>query len=142
MLLIFYSSRWSAILTKRLTKKDVQFWFRDEAVQEFVSNQGWAGAVSPAPRDYIAVVNTNLNGYKTDREIDQTVDHEAQISESGEVIVTTTITRTQTGGNFKNDWYNRDKSKIQQIYGPRGDALIEAQGHTREKYQPPLDYDN
>src|SRR3989338_1331622 len=50
----------ASIVLKSLAEKDVQFWFRDEAVQEFVNNQGWAGAVSPAPRDYIAVVNTNI----------------------------------------------------------------------------------
>ena len=132
----------ASILLKSLAEKDVQFWFRDEAVQEFVNNQGWAGAVSPAPRDYLAVVNTNLNGYKTDRVIAQTVDHEAQISESGEVIVTTTITRTHTGGSLQYDWYNRVNSNYLRIYVPRGATLLEAQGHTREKYQPPLDYDN
>lgn len=133
-------SKLARVMLTALAEKDMLMWFSDPAQEQFVTDQGWAGAVRNAPKDYLAVVNTNLNGYKTDRVIAQTIDHEAQVQPDGSVIDTLTITRTHLGGREPFDWYNRVNSDYLRVYVPFGSQLIAMKGATPERYKPPLDY--
>lgn len=123
-------------------EKVVLMWLRDPEEETFAQAQGWGGEVKLAPKDYLAVVNTNLNGYKTDKMIAQSVDLNTVIKETGEIINTLTITRTHLGGDEPYDWYNRVNSNYLRVYVPQGSTLLSAAGHTREKYRPPLDYEH
>jgi hypothetical protein len=91
---------------------------------------GWTGEIKNTNHDYLAVVNTNINGGKTDGAIEQTINHEARIDETGRIIDTLTITRYHTGGG---DLLLSDIQNINylRIYVPGGSRLISAEGFTQ-----------
>lgn len=133
-------SELARLMLQALTEKDMLAWMADPAEEQFMTDQGWDGAVRDAPKDYLAVVNTNLNGYKTDRVIAQTIDHEAEVQPDGSVIDTVTLTRTHLGGREPYDWYNRVNSDYLRVYVPLGSQLLAMKGGVPERAKPPLDY--
>jgi hypothetical protein len=75
---------------------------------------GWSGTLATNPDgDYLQVVSTNLGGGKSDAYIKRHVDHRAEIQANGDIVVTTTITKTNnapssdTLGYFNNVDYLR-----------------------------------
>ncbi|MBI3335137.1 MAG: DUF4012 domain-containing protein [Candidatus Portnoybacteria bacterium] len=121
-------------------KKEILLYFSTPQEEAFVNYQNWGGAVKPAGADYLAVVNTNINGFKTDRVVTQKVFYETAMREDGSVIDTVTITRAHTGGNTPYDWYNRVNADYLRVYVPKGSQLLEVRGHTLEFTSPRIDY--
>ena len=85
-------------------------------------------------------MNTNINGFKTDKVIEQKIYHQAQIQEDGSIIDTVKISRTHQGGQAEFDWYNKVNADYLRVYVPLGSKLLSAQGQTLESYAPPIDY--
>ncbi|KKQ52552.1 MAG: hypothetical protein US70_C0008G0039 [Parcubacteria group bacterium GW2011_GWD2_38_11] len=124
-----------------LSEKHILFYSENAELQKIISKQGWSGEVIQTPKDYISVINTNVNGYKTDAVVDESIKHTAQIQEDGSIIDTVTITRKHTGGNSQYEWLNKVNADYMRVYVPRGSKLLEVEGQTLETNQPPLDYD-
>jgi len=87
------------------------------------------------------VINSNINGYKTDGVIDETISHKAEIMPDGSIIDTVRIKRVHNGGDSDYEWWNKVNSNFVRVYVPLGSELISASGHTREAVEPPLDYE-
>jgi len=130
-----------AALADGLAQKDILLYSDNDDIQKLISKQGWSGEVLPADKDYLSVINTNINGFKTDGVIDENIQHQANIQDDGSVIDTVTITRKHNGGNSQYDWYNQVNDDYMRVYVPLGSKLLDAQGQTRETDKPPLDYD-
>jgi len=128
------------ILNQLLKEKHILFYFSDPDLESFVKAQGWAGEVMSAQQDYFSVVNTNINGFKTDKMIDEKIIHTSTINEDGTVVDSLQIIRRHLGGDSPYDWYNRVNSNYSRVYLPKGAELLSAFGQTKEKYQPPIDY--
>jgi len=103
--------------------------------------QGWSGRIIPTENDYISVINTNINGFKTDAVIEEKIEHKAEIQEDGSITDIVTITRRHTGGNSEYEWFNKVNADYMRVYVPLGSTLLEVNGQTRETNEPPLDYD-
>ena len=129
------------ILNQSLNEKDIMIFSFDEEIEKFVHERGWAGEIKDTDKDFLAVVSSNINGYKTDRVIDETITHRSDIGEDGSVIDTVTIVREHKGGNLPYDWWNRVNTNYLRVYVPSGSELLEAKGHTLDVYAPPIDYD-
>src|SRR3989339_544716 len=117
------------VFAQTLAAKDIQIYSEDESTQKALVDFGWAGQALNYNKDYLAVVATNIAGGKTDNNIYQTIDHQAQISPSGEIINTIKITRA-----YKSDdealfagIYGGNASYLR-IYAPLGSEFIEAIG--------------
>jgi hypothetical protein len=123
-----------------LKEKHILIYFNDPSLEELVIEEGWAGQILPTDKDYLSVVSSNINGYKTDRVVKETIQHQAEIQEDGSIIDTLTITRQHQGGQLAYDWWNRVNANYLRVYLPLGSQLISAQGQTWEIYQPPIDY--
>ncbi|MBU1292130.1 DUF4012 domain-containing protein [Patescibacteria group bacterium] len=123
-----------------LEEKHILFYFNNSSLEDLIIDQGWAGQLSSADRDYLSVVSSNINGYKTDRMVKETIDHQAEIQPDGSIIDTLTIVREHQGGQEKYDWWNRVNSNYLRVYLPKGSQLISAQGQSLEIYQPPVNY--
>lgn len=121
-----------AALLDSLAQKEVLFYFDRPEEEAFIEYLRWGGTLASTERDYLAVVNTNVNGFKTDRMITQDVTHQSSIQADGGVVDTVTITRVHRGGNQEQDWYNKVNSNFMRVYVPRGATLLKAQGHTKE----------
>lgn len=123
-----------------LKEKHILIYFKDDSLEKLVAQEGWSGQVLSTDKDYLSVVSSNINGYKTDRVVQEMIEHQAEIQPDGSIIDTLTITRQHQGGHFKYDWWNRVNANYLRVYLPLGSQLISAQGQTIEIYQPPIDY--
>jgi len=123
-----------------LKEKHILIYFKEPSLESLVSQEGWSGELLTTDRDYLSVVSSNVNGYKTDRVVKETVNHQAEIQEDGTIIDTLTITREHQGGDLQYDWWNRVNANYLRVYLPLGSQLLSAKGQTIEIYQPPIDY--
>lgn len=125
-------------INQSLEEKHILVYFGDEKLEQFTRQQGWAGEILPAPADYLAVVNTNINGYKTDRVIKEDVKYVSEIQADGSILNTVSITRRHQGGEY--DWYKKVNADYLRVFVPRGSELLSVNGQTRENVSPPIDY--
>jgi len=123
-----------------LAEKHIMFYFADAALEQAFSEQGWTGEILNTEKDYLSVVNTNINGFKTDKVVEQKIYHEVQIKEDGSVVDTVKIVRSHQGGRSQYDWYNKVNTDYLRVYVPLGSKLLSAQGQTLESYVAPIDY--
>ncbi|EKE19176.1 MAG: hypothetical protein ACD_9C00107G0001, partial [uncultured bacterium] len=124
-----------------LEEKHILFYSENSQLQKIISEQGWSGEIIQTPKDYISVINTNVNGFKTDAVIEEKIEHTAQIQEDGGVVDTVTITRKHNGGNSEYEWLNKVNANYMRVYVPEGSKLLEVNGQTREINEAPVDYD-
>lgn len=130
-----------AVLESSLEKKDIQAYFTSAESEKTVAALGWSGKladISPTT-DYLMVVNTNLQGQKSDSKIQQTITHQAVIAEDGSITDTVIIKREHTG-NPGEKYYGAPNFNYLRIYVPKGSELLSAQGFTwppEEKFRAP-----
>ena len=127
-------------LESSFNEKHILLYARQDDAENLIKASGWSGEVLPSTKDYLSVINTNINGYKTDGVVDQAVEHQAAISEDGSVVDTVIITRHHNGGSTPYDFWNKVNADYMRVYVPEGAQLLSAEGQTRETVQPPLDY--
>jgi hypothetical protein len=73
------------------------------------------------------VVNTNLQGQKSDARIKQTISHQAVVDEEGNVTDTVTIIREHTGDPSE-QFYGSQNVDFMRVYVPEGSKLLFASG--------------
>ena len=128
-------------LTESIKNKDIMVYSADEDVQKIISKNNFSGEVMDSNNDYLAVVSSNINGYKTDRVVDENVDLKTEVDANGYVINTLAITKKHEGGSSKFDYYNKVNVDYLRVYVPEGSMLISASGQTLETIKPPVDYE-
>ncbi|MBU0637166.1 DUF4012 domain-containing protein, partial [Patescibacteria group bacterium] len=107
--------------------KQILFYFTDSDLQNKIVKLGWDGGFKKTDKDYLAVINTNIAGGKSDRKIQETIDHQAKVMPDNTIIDTVTIKRTHTG--IKNELFCGVRNiDWMRIYVPQGSQLISAQG--------------
>jgi len=129
------------ILSDSLNERHILIYAKNWEIEKVLSAQGWSGEILDTQKDYLSVINTNINGFKTDGVIDEKIDHIAEIQPDGSIIDTLTITRHHNGGNTPYDWWNKVNADYMRVYIPKGSRLVSVSGQTREFNSPPLDYD-
>lgn len=112
---------------KSFEEKQALLYFKNEELAEWVAGYGWDGQVKQTSQDYLAVINSSVGGGKSDREITQTIKHQATVLADGSIIDEVEIVRhhpvargTQFMGVRNVDWLR--------VYVPQGSELIEASG--------------
>ncbi|PWB38946.1 MAG: hypothetical protein C3F02_00880 [Parcubacteria group bacterium] len=124
--------RQPALLTnffKMLFEKNILLYSNDANEESRLKNLAWAGEMVSNDRDFLGVVNTNIAGGKTDNNIFQTIDHQAEVRPNGDIINTVRITRTnRDAGN--NPFAGLDGGNVSylRLYVPLGSEFIEAIG--------------
>lgn len=117
------------VLVDALANKDIQIYLADADLQTKIKKFAWAGEMLEASSDYLAVVNTNIAGGKTDKDIYQTIEHQAEIMPNGDIIDTVKVTRTNKGeaNNPLAGWQGGNASYLR-FYVPAGSELVLASG--------------
>ncbi len=133
-------SRIAEVLVEGLNEKHVLLYMRHAETQDLIERSGWSGKISDTPKDYLSVIHTNINGYKTDGVIDEKIRHEAVIEKDGAITDTVTITRSHRGGGTPYDWWNKVNADYLRVYVPQGSELLSVSGTTWEFPEAPLDY--
>lgn len=128
-------------LSRGLDERHILLYSRNPEAQRLIDSAGWSGRLLSTTGDYLSVVHTNLNGYKTDGVIDEFIEHRAHIHADGSVVDTVRITRKHMGGETPYEWWNKVNSDYLRVYVPEGSELLSAKGHTYEFPIDPIDYD-
>ena len=112
-----------------LKKKDIQFYFKNETLENEVMNLGWGGYIKPATGDYLMLVDANLNSLKSDyciqRRINYAVDLSGDLPAAELNITYSHVCRTK-------DWMTSDYRDWMRIYAPQGSILENAAGQQGE----------
>jgi hypothetical protein len=128
------------VMLTALEEKHILINLNDQESQKTVEEQGWAGNILTTEGDYLAVINSNINGYKTDGVIRETINHQAEIKPDGTILDTVIITRKHNGGNTDYEWWNKVNSNYMRVYVPQGSQLISVSGQTWEFNEERLVY--
>lgn len=128
-------------LASLLNERHILMYSRHSDIEELIRAAGWSGEVLSAPHDYLSVIHSNINGYKTDGVIDESIRHEAEIKSDGSIIDSVTIVRKHNGGQTPYEWWNKVNADYLRVYVPLGSKLLSAEGMTREFPEEPLDYE-
>jgi len=123
-----------------LSERHLLLYSKNYNIQKLISDQRWSGELLPADKDFLSVVNTNINGFKTDGVIAETIRHKSEIQSDGSIIDTVSITRKHNGGNENYDWWNKVNGDWMRVYVPDGAKFLSVDGQTREFVPPALDY--
>lgn len=115
------------ITLESLNQKEIQIFSFDSQVQETMNDLQWSGKIKETSGDYLAIVSTNIAGSKSNKVISDLVDVSTDISSSGTIIQTITLTRTHTG-DPKNPLSGIKNNDYIRFYTPLGSRLISAQG--------------
>ncbi|MCK4635342.1 MAG: DUF4012 domain-containing protein [Candidatus Moranbacteria bacterium] len=129
------------VLSKSLDERHILIYMRNDYIQDVVSQNDWSGEIIETDKDYLSVINSNINGFKTDGVVDEIIEHSSEIHEDGSIINTVTITRKHDGGHTGFDWWDSVNSNYMRLYVPKGSRLLSVEGQTREINEERLDYD-
>jgi len=115
------------VIEKSLNEKQLLLYFSDNELESKVAELGWDGRLKETSGDYLSVVNTNINGGKSDKVIKQTVELTTNVLSDGSLVNHLKIIRHHQGkvgeefsGVRNFDWLR--------VYVPLGSQLIEAEG--------------
>jgi hypothetical protein len=134
-------ARTMSVLAENLNEKHILLYSKNWEIEKVISQKGWSGEIMDTRKDYLSVINTNINGFKTDGMIDEDINHTAEIQPDGSIVDTVIIRRHHNGGDAAFEWWNKVNADYMRVYVPKGSKLISVDGQTREFDQPPLDYD-
>ncbi len=130
----------------RIVSKDIQFYLEDPQVESFVKRVNWAGAVAilddDFSGDYLAVVNTNVAGGKTDARINQKIKLKSEINAEGKINNYLTVTRSHLGREDEAPWYRAKNQNFIKIFTPGDAELISLSGATPKDISPRIDYES
>lgn len=128
------------VLTDQLNRRNILLYAKDSEVESNIETLGWSGKLEETPLDYLSVINTNINGYKTDAVVKESINHTAQVRSDGSVVDTVRITRRHEGGQTRYEWWNKVNADYMRVFVPLGSELLSVHGQTREVVTPPVDY--
>lgn len=134
----------TGIMLNWVTDKDVMIYFKDPTMESFVDGNGASGAVYTLPQnensDYLAVVDANINGGKSDLYVSSTVAYVAQIDTDGAIDDQVTITRKHSGNTSPYWWYKTTNQDYMQLFVPPGSTLSNASGGITKVIKAPVNY--
>ena len=130
-----------ANLEEALQQKEIQSYFTDDNTQNTIKEFGWSGAIlnTNSNQDYLFVVNTNIQGQKSDAKIKQTISHQAVVQPDGSILNSVVISREHTG-QTEEKLYGQTNIDYLRIYVPAGSELVRASGFTwpdEQKFRAP-----
>ncbi|OGY63928.1 MAG: hypothetical protein A3I89_00510 [Candidatus Harrisonbacteria bacterium RIFCSPLOWO2_02_FULL_41_11] len=125
-------------------EKDIMIYFKDWKLQSFMENIGLAGEVLDLPErfsgDYLAVVNANIAGGKTDAFMTQSLELKSWIASDGKITDELSITRTHSGGQEKDWWYRTDNKNYLKILVPPNFKLLEIKNNSKKTAKAAVNY--
>ncbi len=116
-------------------EKDIMFYSKDEVLASFLRSRGQDGGVYDLPNgfwgSYIAVVNANIAGEKTDAFMEQSILGKIDVSSDGSSFVHLGILRAHRGENEKDRWYRAENKNYAQIFANPDASFVGVEGNTK-----------
>lgn len=127
-----------------IAKKDIMVYSKDPGFESFAAANGASGGVYELPQnwngDYLAVVNANINGDKSDLAVVQTINLDAQIGSDGTLTDHLSITRAHQGNKSPYWWYQTTNQDYMQVFVPPDSTLQNENGGITKHIVPPVNY--
>lgn len=115
------------VFTQGLKTRDLQFYFNNEDLQNKIVDFGWGGEIKQTAGDYLAIFNSNIAGQKTDKVIDEKIEHTTLVDENGNIVNVVKVTRTHNG--VKGDLFTGVRNvNYARVYVPQGSVLLQVTG--------------
>ncbi|MBI4119383.1 MAG: DUF4012 domain-containing protein [Parcubacteria group bacterium] len=135
-----------AKLQERSVHKDIQVYWRDSRIENFIVNSGMGGEVFRIPQgffgDYLAVVNSNVAGGKTDIFMKQKIALTSSLDADGETHNHLAVTRTHSGQNQLYSWYRATNQDYMRIFTAPNSRPTFVKGNSKKTIYPLVDYKN
>ena len=133
-------------IKENIAKKDIMLYVKDQSLSGFLSAGDLDGSVYELPDgfwgSYLAVVNANVAGGKSDAFVDEKVAANIDIDTSGNIFTNLTVTRTHNGNLQQDPWWKEpNKDFIKVLTEPNSTLVSVAGNDTKPKYQT-MDYTN
>ena len=131
-------------LKDHFAQKDIMVFFRDLVMQNYAQNLGVTGEVARLPNDfagdYLAVVNANVAGGKSDAFVSQKIKLESRIEADGTIQNFLAVERSHEGGAVQEPWYRATNKNYMKIFTPFGSKLTYAAGNDVRIVKPSVNY--
>ncbi len=131
------------IFRNRFLSKDIQIYFKDPIFENMAVQYGVGGEVFDLPQgnaDYLAVVDANVAGGKSDMFISQKINLRSEIDPLGVLNNSLTVSRASAGGHEADWWYNSINQNYIKIFTAPGFQLESIKGNSKKTIKPPIDY--
>ncbi len=132
-------------LSEHVEMKDIMFYSKEERLTNFFRKNGIAGEVYELPDgfwgSYLAVVNSNVAGGKSDAFMDQKVGLWLNVGAEGGVVGDLEIFREHVGEGESDPWYTATNKDYIKVYTNRNSNLIFSKG-SDERYEAGEEYDS
>jgi len=89
-------SVWS-VMQKNINQKNILAWLSDQELQDYFSQQNWAGEVKGTDSDYLFIVDSNMAALKTDSVMKRFLNHGVYLDDTGELNARAEITYQHSG---------------------------------------------
>ncbi len=133
-------------LKNDLQKKDIMFYSTDPTIENFLDSSDVDGSVFQLPEgfwgNYLAVVNANVAGGKSDAFVKEAVNANVDIDTSGNTFTDVTITRQHTGNTQTDPWWRATNNDFLQVFTEPNSSLVDVTGENVRKKYSTLDYTN
>ncbi len=132
--------------SNHMNNKDIMFFAKNMEIASVLKVIGVDGSALSLPNDffgsYLAVVNANIAGGKTDAFISQSIEANIDIDSGGNAFADLTITRTHFGDKEKDAWWKAPNKDFIQIFVNDIANLIFLDGNDKKIEMPKTDYEN
>ncbi len=127
-------------------KKDVMFYAKDPVLASSLATNGLDGGIFNLPNgfwgSYLAVVNANVAGGKSDTFTEEKVAVNIDLDTNGNSFTDVQVSRTHNGDKEKDPWWKAPNNNFIQIFTEPGSTLVSVTGNdVKPKYQT-MDYAN
>ncbi len=128
-------------LKNHFAKKDIMIFAKDSSLATFLSSLNVDGAVYKLPTSfwgsYLAVVNANIAGGKSDAFVDEMVEVRSDIDTDGGIFSDITITRSHKGDTQKDPWWRATNQNFIQIFTNPESTIVALTGNDLKRYARP-----
>lgn len=127
-----------------IAKKDIMFYSTNPAIESFLDSNNVDGAVYQLPDgfwgNYLAVVNANIAGGKSDAFIKESVNDQVDVATNGSTFSNVVVTRQDTATSQMASWWRATNNDFIQIFTEPNSTLADVAGEGVRKKYSTLDY--
>lgn len=121
--------------SEHIARKDIMFYSEDSILADFLRETEVDGAVYDLPNgfwgSYLAVINANVAGGKSDAFIKEKVSAQVDVGTDGASLVDLAVERYHGGKGEKDAWWRATNQNYLQIFTNLGSNLISLKGQTQ-----------
>ena len=131
-------------IQNHIINKDIMFYAKSEKIENFLQYVNAGGSIYDLPNNfwgsYLAVVNANIAGGKSDAYISEDINAKIDVDTNGGSLTDVTITRTHTGNTQRDPWWKVTNQDYIQIYTTPASGLISIKGNNQRNSSSGFDY--